>query len=74
MTNSDSQISEVMGYKPSFTMFSVKIIVRVLILKEFPFVMFQEFRSPENNDKLLCVQYFSLDRPEITKTLVVDLS
>ena len=34
----------------------------------------KEFLSPENIDKLLSVQYLSLDRPEITKTLTVDLS
>ena len=70
VTHSDSQISEDLPLNPSFTMFSGRISDRVLILKECSFVlaMFKEFRSSENTDKLLCVQYFSLYRPDLTKT------
>ena len=60
MTNSDLQISEVIALNPSFTMFSSKINVRDLILKEFPFVYIYGVSSP--------------DRPKITKWLMVDLS
>ena len=38
VTNSDSQISEVIVLNLSFTMFSIKINVRALILKEFLFL------------------------------------
>ena len=36
--------------------------------------MFKEFRWPENAEKLASVQNFLVDRPEITKTSIVDLS
>ena len=38
VTDSDSQISEVIALNPSFTMFSIKINVRDLNLREFSFV------------------------------------
>ena len=66
MTNSDSQISEVIALNPSFTMFSSKINVRVLFKRIFI--------CPENMDTPLSGQCFSLNRPEITKALMVDLS
>ena len=56
-------------------MFSSKISARVLILKKkIHLFMFKEFRWPENTDKPLSVQNFLQNRPEITKTMVVDLS
>ena len=36
--------------------------------------MFKGFQCPENTDKALSVQYFSPDRPKITKVLMVELS
>ena len=36
--------------------------------------MFMELRCPENKKKGLSVHYFSLDRPKITKGLMVNLS
>ena len=60
----------------SFTMFSGKRSATVLILKHFSFVYIEGVWSPKNTDKLLGIQSFSLNRPVITKTLMlmVDLS
>ena len=38
VTNSDSQISDIIALNPSFTVFSGKTSARVLILKELSFV------------------------------------
>ena len=74
MTNSNSQISEVIGLNPRFSMFSSKISVRVLILKEFSLVYIYGVSMAGKHVKLFRIQNFFLDRPEITKTLMVDLS
>ena len=73
MPNSDSQISDVIFLNPSFTTFSSKINVQIMILKEFSFLNVQVESYPENTDKLYSVQYFLLNRSEITKAIVVDL-
>ena len=74
--NSNSQIPDIIALNPIFSMFSSKIRLsfRDLILKNFHLFMFKEFRRPENTDKLVSVQNVSLDPPEVTTTLMVDLS
>ena len=73
MTKSDSHIAEAIALTPRFMMFSSKINIRDLILKEFHLFIFKEFRCPENTYKVLSVHYFSSDRPKIKKGLMVDI-
>ena len=60
---------------PRFTMFSIKINVRELILKEFFICLcLRSFDARGNTDKAHSVQNFSLDCPKITKGLMINLS
>ena len=61
-------------------MFSSKINVRDLILKKKKkkkkklfTCTFKKFRCPKNSNKMILVPITSLDRPKVTKGLIIDL-
>ena len=77
VNNSDSQISEVNALNPRLSVCSRQINVRVLILEEFSYVYVKGVSVPgkkTKTDKPFSVKYLSLNRPEVTTLMMVDLS